>query len=33
MDLVIWFVGEVILVENLGTNTFPLNVLVLKGLT
>jgi hypothetical protein len=32
MDLVIWSVGEVILVENLGTNKFPLNVLALKGL-
>jgi hypothetical protein len=32
MDLVIWLVSEVILVENLGTNTFPINVLALKGL-
>jgi hypothetical protein len=33
MDLIIWYVDEVILVENLGTNTFQLNVLALKGLT
>jgi len=32
MDLVIWFVGEVILVENIGTNTYPINVSALKGL-
>ena len=32
MDLVIWFVGEVILVENIGTNTYPVNVLALKRL-
>jgi hypothetical protein len=32
MDLIIWFVGD-ILVETLGANTFPLNILSLKGLT
>jgi hypothetical protein len=33
MDLVILLVKEVILVENVGTNTFPINVLALKELT
>jgi len=33
MDLVIWLVGEVILVENIGTDTHPINVSALKELT
>jgi hypothetical protein len=33
VDLVSWFVIEIIVVENVGTITFPLEFLAMKGLT